>query len=135
SREELSIRRARSGRHNQSPLNVRELPPDIEQLPATNHFWWGLSSIPTDQSDVVIVGEVNAAHAYLSNDKTGVYSEFTIQVEQILKAPIGISPTSIVAERLGGAVRFPSGWIIRYEIYNQGMPSVGQRYLLFLRRN
>jgi hypothetical protein len=132
---EVNIRRARSSRHDQSPINVKELPPDIDQLPIISHFWWGLPSIPTEQSDAIIVGEVTNAQAYLSNDKTGVYSEFIIQVEQILKAPEGLNPTSIMVERTGGAVRFPSGRIVRYEVHNQGMPRVGRRYLLFLRYN
>jgi hypothetical protein len=133
--EKRNIRRARSSRHNDSTFDVKELPPNVGRLPQNSHSWWGLSSIPTNQSDAVIVGEVNDAHAYLSNDKTGVYSEFTIQVEQVLKAPRGVNPTSIVAERIGGAVRFPSGRVIRYEVYDQGMPRIGGRYLLFLRYN
>lgn len=132
---EENIRGARSGRHDKSPMNVKELPPNVDQLPIISHFWWGLSSIPTEQSDAVIVGEVVGAQAYLSNDKTGVYSEFTVRVEQTLKAPSGGISTSIVAERPGGAVRFPSGRIVRYEIHNQGMPKVGSRYLLFLKYN
>lgn len=133
--EKQNIRRARSSRHNDSTLNVKELPPNVDRLPLISHSWWGLPSIPTKQSDAVIVGEINDAHAYLSNDKTGVYSEFTIQVEQVLKAPVSVNPTSVVVERVGGAVRFPSGRVIRYEVYNQGMPRIGGRYLLFLRYN
>ena len=133
--KERDIRRARGRRYNESPMNVKELPPDIHQLPLVNHFWWGLTSIPVEQSDAIIIGEVTGAQAYLSNDKTGVYSEFTIQVEQTLKAPEGLAPISIVVERSGGAVRFPSGRIIRYEVQNQGMPRVGKRYLLFLKQN
>ena len=135
STEDPVIRQARGKRYDASPMNVRELPPNIEQLPLINHFWWGLSSIPTEQSDAIIIGEVTGAQAYLSNDKTGVYSEFIITVEQTLKAPESVIPASIVVERPGGAVRFPSGRIIRYEIHNQGMPRVGRRYLLFLKQN
>ena len=133
--KESSIRQSRSNRYDDSLMHVKELPPNVDQLPLNSHFWWALSSIPARQSDAIIVGEVNDAQAQLSNDKTGVYSEFTIRVEQTLKAPAGINPTSIVAERPGGGVRFPSGRIVRYEIHNQGMPTIGGRYLLFLRFN
>ena len=129
------IRQARGKRYDASPMNVRELPRNIEQLPLINHFWWGLSSIPAEQSDAIIIGEVTEAQAYLSTDKTGVYSEFVITVEQTLKASESVIPASIVVERPGGAVRFPSRRIIRYEIQNQGMPRVGRRYLLFLKQN
>lgn len=132
---EVSIRRARGSHHNESPQNVKELPPNVDQLPLIDHSWQWLPSIPAGQSDAIIVGEVTGAQAYLSNDKTGVYSEFTILVEQVLKAPVSVTLTSIVAERSGGAVRFPSGRIIRYEVHNQGMPRFGTRYLLFLRYN
>ena len=133
--KELSIRQTRGNRYNESPMHVKELPPNVEQLPLNSHSWLGLSSIPAGQSDAIIVGEVNDAQAQLSNDKTGVYSEFTIRVEQTLKASTGIPATSIVVERTGGAVRFPSGRIVRYEAHNQGMPRVGGRYLLFLKYN
>lgn len=42
---------------------------------------------------------------------------------------------SVVAERAGGAVRFPSGRVQRYGTLNQGTPQVGRRYALFLKRS
>src|SRR5205085_6474046 len=61
--KELSIRRTRSNRYNESPLHVKELAPNVDQLPLNNHFWWELSSIPAGQSDAIIVGDVNDAQA------------------------------------------------------------------------
>lgn len=52
----------------------------------TGHWRQGLPAIPVDQSSLVLVGEVTDARAYLSNDQTGVYSEFTIRIEDILKS-------------------------------------------------
>jgi hypothetical protein len=114
---------------------VKELPPNVDQLPLINHFWSGLPPIPAGQSDGVLIGEVVDAHAYLSNDKTGVYSEFTIRVERALKGlDHGMLPL-VVVERLGGAVRFHTGRIVKYEVLRQGVPRVGARYLLFLSYN
>jgi hypothetical protein len=133
--EERSVRQSKSRRYDQSPLNVREPPHNVDQLPLNNHFWWGLAPIPAGQSDAALIGEVVDAHAYLSNDKTGVYSEFTIRVERVLKdSDYRLSPL-IAVERLGGAVRFQTGRIVKYEVLGQGAPRVGARYLLFLRYN
>jgi hypothetical protein len=39
---------------------------------------------------------------------------------------------TIVAERFGGKVRYPSGQVIRCRIAGQGVPIIGKRYLFFL---
>jgi hypothetical protein len=39
----------------------------------------------------------------------------------------------IDAERIGGAVRFPSGKVLHYRDYGQGFPEKDQRYIFFLR--
>lgn len=96
-----------------------------------------LSALPFTQSDVVLIGGVMDAKAHLSNDKTGIYSEFDVQVEEVLQNSTkdSVYPGNTVSlERFGGAVRFPSGVIQRYETIGQGMPSLGQRYLFFLKR-
>jgi hypothetical protein len=99
-----------------------------------------LAALPFAQSDVVLIAGVVSSKAHLSNDKTGIYSEFGAQVEEVLKdlsdgAKNSIYPGSAVClERFGGAVRFPSGVIQKYETRGQGMPGVGQRYLFFLKR-
>jgi hypothetical protein len=95
----------------------------------------GLPALPAMQSEAVIIGEVIDAKAYLSEDKETVYSEFTVNINDVLKN----SSTSQLAinhvvnvERQGGRVRFPSGHINTIVIGGQGMPRVGRRYLLFL---
>lgn len=133
--QELNARRLRSKRYDHSILGVRELPLNVDQLPLIDHFWWRLPPIPAGQSDAVLIGEVLDARAYLSNDKTGVYSEFTIRVERVLKGSDHDLPSLIAVERLGGAVRFQTGRIIKYEVLNQGVPRTGGRYVLFLRHN
>lgn len=97
-----------------------------------------LPAIPAAKSDVVALGEVINSQAYLSDDKTGVYSEFTVRVEEILKDNnvTSILPGSlIVTERRGGRVKFPSGRVLRYGVAGQGLPRNGRRYAFFLERN
>ncbi|HXG66548.1 MAG TPA: hypothetical protein VNO70_15720 [Blastocatellia bacterium] len=95
-------------------------------------------ALPAAQSDAVVRGEVIDAQAYLSNDKTGIYSEFTVRIGEVLKdfqqAPIA-DDQQITVEREGGAVKFSSGRIQRYSIANQRMPRVGRQYVLFLKYN
>jgi hypothetical protein len=94
-----------------------------------------LPPFPFDKSSVVAVGQVSNAQAYLSNDKTGVYSVFTIQVNEVLKnsTNIDLSDGSVIeVERDGGRVRFPNGRLHLYKVDEQDMPQVGLRYVLFL---
>lgn len=97
-----------------------------------------LPALPVTQSDVVVISTVTGAQAYLSNDKTGVYSEFNINVEEALKNDVNswLAPgVALIAERQGGRVRFPSGDIQLYTVAAQGMPQIGRQYILFLKRN
>jgi hypothetical protein len=115
---------------------IKEAPYPYQRTWST--YWWkGLPAIPTAQSDVVLIGEITDAQAYLSNDKTGIYSEFTIRAGEVLKndGEASLYPGSIItAERFGGAVRFASGAIQRYTTSNQRMPLTGRHYVLFLKR-
>jgi hypothetical protein len=95
-------------------------------------------ALPAAQSDVVLTGEITDAQAHLSDDKTSVYSEFTVLVEDVLKnsSPAPISPGSpISALRAGGGVRFPSGKVIRYGQHGKPLPRAGRRYVFFLKDN
>jgi hypothetical protein len=104
---------------------------------ALNNEWeFGLESVtPVAQSTAIIIGEVIGAQAYLSEDKTNIYSEFTVRVEQVLKndnaEPMNVGKL-IVAERQGGRVRFPSGRIENERVAGQNPPQVGVRYIFFL---
>ncbi len=103
----------------------------------STNWWRDLSALPFKQSDVVLIGSILDAKAHLSNDKTGIYSEFGAQVQEVLKnsASNPIHPGEVVSlERFGGGVRFPSGAIQRYETVGQGMPTAGGTYLFFLKQ-
>jgi hypothetical protein len=93
----------------------------------------GLPALPVSRSSAVIIGEITDAQAYLSEDGTNIYSEFVVQVQQILKndnqTPIG---NSIAVERSGGRVRLTSGKIVIARTNHQDLPRVGRRYVFFL---
>ena len=86
-------------------------------------------------SDLIVVGTIEAAKAYLSSDRTGVYSEVSVSIEDLLKTnpQYGLKTRgTVVAERSGGAVRFASGKILRRGSFARNIPTKGHRYLLFL---
>ena len=43
-------------------------------------------ALPIIQSDAIVIGQVTSAQAHLSSDKTNVYSEFVVRVNDVLKS-------------------------------------------------
>lgn len=138
-----TLRKARNKRHN-LPLRPTDKI-DVRRFMLTERSessWGGPPShapvepgLPAAKSDVVLIGEVTDAKAYLSEDKTNVYSEFTVRVEEILKnnTSIALAPgTSITTVRSGGALRFPSGKIIQRGSGGKPFPQTKGRYVFFL---
>jgi hypothetical protein len=143
--QERSKRRAKSSRHGVSDKSIKDLknfvfnetsqPLEITQPP--DHAP-AEPALPASQSDAILIGDITNAQAYLSHDKTGVYSEFTTQISDIPKnaASLSLAPgDSVAVERSGGRVRLPSGKIVLRGFSHKTMPLVGKRYLLFLKYN
>ncbi|OLE52272.1 MAG: hypothetical protein AUG51_18730 [Acidobacteria bacterium 13_1_20CM_3_53_8] len=132
--QERAKRRAKGKKYNNPPLKINER----DSVATDPGRWTGLPAFPVKQSNAVILGEVTGTQAFLSNDRTGVYSEFTIRIGEVLKAnnqTALLSGNSVAVERRGGRVQFPSGHIFHYWVSGQGMPRLGGRYLLFLTQN
>lgn len=94
-----------------------------------------LPPLPVAKSDLVVIGDVTGAEAHVSDDRTAVYSEYTIRVTEVLKNTSDAPPSvgdSLTADRQGGRVRFPNGETALQYVNGQGMPRVGGRYALFL---
>lgn len=92
--------------------------------------------IPTTESDIIVIGKITELTTYLSNDKTGVYSEFKIKISQVLKNGLSIDlepDCFITIDRPGGVVRYPGGQVVLYEDSQHSLPEVGHEYALFLR--
>lgn len=124
-------RQARGKKYDKSHWNIY---PDTQSSMARTHSLDpNLPALPVDKSSAVMVGQITGARAYLSNDKTGVYSVFTVQVHEVIKNSSHLSlsiGSSIDVERDGGRVRFPNGRTLIYVATN--MPQIGLRYVLFL---
>lgn len=102
----------------------------------TNSDWdLRLPALPVARSAAIFIGNVVGAEAHLSPDKTAVFSEFSFQIESIVKSDpkrnVEVGET-ISVERSGGRVRMPSGKLVVSWTNNQNMPKVGGRYVFFL---
>lgn len=137
--KERELREARGRRYTQrAPEPLAQLPSNWEGYASGTDWYIQLPALPVGQSDAVLVGEVAASEAHISNDKTGVYSEFSIRVDEVLKNHLDSSLNVgevTVGEREGGVVRFQDGRLFQYRVFHQGMPRLGRKYLFFLSRN
>lgn len=101
-----------------------------------NNDWQvGLPALPVKKSDAVVIGRVDTGKAFLSNDESGVYSEFSIRVNDWLKKPLNLTEgvdEEILAQRGGGRILYPSGNVVKYSISGQEMPRLNGKYVFFL---
>ena len=134
--EERAKRQSKGNRYGKPGAQpIRESHEHYERA-WTGHWWKDIPAVPAAQSNAVVSGEIVDARAYMSNDKSAVYSEFTVRVEEVLKSdasdPLALGDM-VSALRFGGAVRFPSGKVQVYRVRGQGAPRAGRRYVLFLK--
>jgi len=129
----------RTRRANKSKKYNKKSQPKISELTnatfVVNEELGKLPALPVERSSVILAGEIVSAKAYLSEDKTSVYSEFEVRIETIFKnkSKQVLSPRDLISiERFGGRVRLPSGKLFIGAVDNQDMPRVGSRYVLFL---
>ena len=133
--EEREKRKKKNNRYDSSPLVVSKNPhPNTSETSMID----GIDlppAMPTLESRIIVVGEILTAQAHLSNNKRGIYSEFTIRVEEVLKNNDSdklIQGSSITADRPGGSVRYSNGQKVVYSVHEIGLPRIGRRYVLFL---
>ena len=92
---------------------------------------------PIDESPLIVLGKVEKATAFLSNDKSGVYTEYTIRVDDVLKNSDSnkAGPKKVIADREGGVVIYPGGQRVMYQDSALGLPRLGSQYLFFLKKD
>jgi hypothetical protein len=93
-------------------------------------------ALPINSSDAILIGTITEGSSYLSSDQRNIYSEFKFRMQELLKTPRTLSLTTgqiITIEHPGGAIQLPSGKIIVRGQANLPAPSVGSRYVLFLK--
>ena len=132
--EANELRRLKNQRYDNKNWVLDE--PDYETEWIKRHLTLQPPSVfPVDESDVIVTGLVTTGSAHLSNDKTGVYSEYGVRIEHVLKNSSAqeMRPGSIVTvDRDGGAVRYANGQKVAYMLAGKKLPSVGALYVFFL---
>jgi hypothetical protein len=102
----------------------------------TIHDWAApLEPFPVAPSAAIVVGTALSGKAFVSKDRTYVYSDYQVRVDRVLKQDASASVAvgeQIVVSRAGGTIRFPSGHIRNYLTNGEGFPAIGSQYLFFL---
>ena len=134
-RDEGKIRKSKNARYNKFGAVLSKPGPHTGEVIWEPEWNAGLSALPADKSNLIVEGIVADSTAFLSEDKSGVYSEFSVSVSKVWKSEQQISVNVgdiVVTERFGGKVRYPSGRVVLYRIEGQGVPIPGKQYLFFL---
>jgi hypothetical protein len=134
-RVDKNDRRIKNARHDNWGFDKTRPIPNVNGVVGEPERRSGFSDIPVATSDLIVEAVVSESHAFLSNDKTGIYSEFTLLVSKPAKWTTGLGVNlndRIVGERFGGKIKYPSGQITRWRTAEEGIPIIGKRYLFFL---
>jgi hypothetical protein len=129
-RAALRLRKLRNNEHTFSePSHEDEA---VGWFPEKN---FDFPALPINESEVILVGQVLDARAHRSENKRGVFSEFDVSVDEVLKGKsfTANEPKVIVVERTGGFLRYPNGRRVLFFVQGQGMPNVGTRNVFFLK--
>ncbi|HKG59327.1 MAG TPA: hypothetical protein VKB05_06065 [Pyrinomonadaceae bacterium] len=132
---ESQARVAREAKNKKFNSKAKSISESSTQIFTVMDWDIGLPTFPIERSFAVVIGRITEAKAFLSEDKTAIYSEFKVQIDSVLKNDdrCPIQPeTSLIVGRDGGRVRLPSGKIVVSWINHQNMPAVGGKYALFL---
>ena len=128
-----AAREAKGQKYNSK--HMPQLSDDTYQIFSTTDWDVRMPALPVERSAAIVIGTVRSAHAYVTPDKTGIYSEFEVAIDAVIKNdPKSMidADSTITVERNGGRARMPSGKIVISWVSHQNMPRVGGRYLLFL---
>jgi hypothetical protein len=117
------------------PANSPNTAPGEDVVMTINDWAVPLEAFPVAPSAAIVVGTVLSGKAFVSKDRTYVYSDYQVRVDRVLKQDASASLAvgeQIVVSRGGGIIHFPSGHIRNYLISGEGFPTIGSQYLFFL---
>lgn len=116
---------------------MTELPDSIGSLGSVSESP-ELPALPVTQSDAIIIGTITESQPYMTESQHVIYTEFTFQVEDVLKGKELGNITGgnlIKVDREAGAIRLTNGKKVYYDAAGTGnAPRAKKRYLLFLKR-
>jgi len=128
------VRKEKKLRRNNFRMVAKNPPEWQAELLVVNEGDWDFPGLPVAKSSFILLGEVKAAEAHLSESKKNVYSEFRVAVTTVFKTALSsVSEGSeVTIDRLGGFVKYPNGRTVLYRFSGQNMPVVGGKYVFFL---
>ena len=132
--EKNAKRKAKQKRYNDGDLVPIHVEPGVDEAALTLEPHFTFPALPVAESEIIVVGTIETAQAYLSESKKNVFSEFSLTVEDVLKSRIqGVVQGSVLTiDRVGGHVKYPNGQTVLFRITGLNMPQTRGRYLLFL---
>jgi hypothetical protein len=109
---ERSKQRARAKKYDKSEWHVNPNDPSDSTV-RVDFVDPNLPAFPFAKADAVVIGRITKAQANLSNDKTGIYSTFTIAVDEVVKnSSRATFSTGSLIEAERGELSFPLGEFI-----------------------
>ena len=132
--KEREVRRAKNTRYNAGGTDLTiELPENSEIF--FEHIWPAVDFFPAAESAIVVVGRVEKVQPHLSTDRSRIYTEFTIAVDDFLKRNRIPASKTVAIDRPGGALKLKNGRIVRdgTQIDYLGNLEFGRRYVIFAR--
>jgi len=127
------LRRARGKRYRRGRPLLEDLRDDTTEITSVSHEMMDIPGLPAEQSDLVVAGTITDAKGYMTEDKSAAYSEFSVNIKEVMKGAAKLAGNQITAERFGGKIVMPQGRTILYFDANRSMPEIGHRYVLFLK--
>jgi hypothetical protein len=117
------------------PANSGTTEPGEDYVVGITDYAGPLDPFPVAPSAAIVIGTVLSGKAFVSKDRTYVYSDYQVRVDRILKqdatANLALGE-QIVVSRGGGTIHFPSGHTRNYIKNGEGFPAIGSQYLFFL---
>lgn len=132
---EKARRKIKSSRYDRRNFVSKDPSPHIAESARILEGYY-VPAIPVKDSNLIITGEVLNSEAHLSNDKSSVYTELNIHVDEVLNnntPSVLTAGEKISVTREGGVVRYRNGHDRVYRLAEEGMPGVGRKYVLFLK--
>lgn len=135
--QERAARRAKNIRYNIGGRDLTTLSPDEDSI---EQVWPRVEFAPTSESAAIVTGTVIKLQPYLSENRSRIYTEIEIKVDDVLKRDANndrlFAANTLVIDRLGGILKLKTGRIVHDDIHIDGLGKtrVGKRYIFFAER-
>lgn len=132
------VRNRRSVRYDQPGLHSLLSKKDPFTTLVGGHASVDLDPVREVLADTAVLATVTSATSYFSGDKSAIYSEHNLQLDQVLyrrdDLPLRAGST-LTGSRIGGSMWIDDLTVATFRVDGLGFPRVGEQYILFLEWN